>query len=205
MDTISQPRSAAPTFVQRAARIATEVAQPPLVLSLLLLLTAIRYGSGPWGFIPGLVASTTICLAPMLVVVILARQGKLTDHHVGDRKQRRPVMLWTLVSALVGCVFLTLIHTPIAVWAVIAGILSGILALIIVSPFWKVSGHAMTLGGATVSSMLLFGAWSIPFVIAAPLVCWSRVYLKDHTLNQVVAGFVVGAIMFGCAGLVILN
>jgi membrane-associated phospholipid phosphatase len=194
-----------PSIIQRVARISTEVAQPPLVLSLLLVLAAMRDGGGVTALLPGLVAAVTICLAPLLVVVILARRGKLTDHHVGDKKQRRPVMLWTLASALVGCGILTLINTPITVWALIAGILGGILALIIVSPFWKVSGHAMTLGGATVSSAMLFGVWSIPFVIAAPLVCWSRVYLKDHTLSQVITGFLTGLVVFGSACVLILN
>ncbi|MBT2566981.1 phosphatase PAP2 family protein [Arthrobacter sp. ISL-85] len=191
--------------MQRLARLSTEVAQPPLVLSLLLVLAAVRDGGGFGALFPGLVAAVTICLAPLLVVVILARRGKLTDHHVGDKKQRRPVMLWTLGSALVGCGILTLINTPVTAWALIAGILGGILALIIVSPFWKVSGHAMTLGGATISSAILFGVWSIPFVIAAPLVCWSRVYLKDHTLSQVLAGFVTGLVVFGSACALILN
>lgn len=194
-----------PSMIQRLARISTEVAQPPLVLSLLLILAAVRDGEGITTLLPGLVAAVTICLAPLLVVVILARRGKLTDHHVGDKKQRRPVMLWTLASALVGCGILTLINTPVTVWALIAGILGGILALIIVSPFWKVSGHAMTLGGATVSSAMLFGVWSIPFVIAAPLVCWSRVYLKDHTLSQVITGFLTGLVVFGSACVLILN
>lgn len=205
MATDTQFAVVAPSVVQRVARISTEVAQPPLVLSLLLVLASVRDGGGLAALIPGLVAAVTICLAPLLVVVILARRGKLTDHHVGDKKQRRPVMLWTLGSALVGCGILTLINTPVTVWALIAGVLGGILALIIVSPFWKVSGHAMTLGGATVSSAMLFGVWSIPFVIAAPLVCWSRVYLKDHTLSQVLAGFVTGLVVFGSACALILN
>ncbi|MEO5315565.1 hypothetical protein PV772_15855 [Pseudarthrobacter sp. CC12] len=194
-----------PSMIQRVARISTEVAQPPLVLSLLLVLAALRDGGGVTAVLPGLVAAVTICLAPLLVVVILARRGKLTDHHVGNKKQRRPVMLSTLASALLGCGVLTLINTPVTVWALIAGILGGILALIIVSPFWKVSGHAMTLGGATISSAMLFGVWSIPFVLAAPLVCWSRVYLKDHTLSQVLAGFVTGLVVFGSACVLILN
>lgn len=205
MATNTQFAVVTPSVVQRVARISTEVAQPPLVLSLLLVLASVRDGGGIAALLPGVVAAVTICLAPLLVVVILARRGKLTDHHVGDKNQRRPVMLWTLASALVGCGILTLINTPITVWALIAGILGGILALIIVSPFWKVSGHAMTLGGATISSAMLFGVWSIPFVIAAPLVCWSRVYLKDHTLSQVLAGFVTGLVVFGSACALILN
>ena len=49
-----------PSVMQRVARISTEVAQPPLVLSLLLILAAVRDGGGFAALIPGLVAAVTI-------------------------------------------------------------------------------------------------------------------------------------------------
>jgi membrane-associated phospholipid phosphatase len=35
---------------------------------------------------------------------------------------------------------------------------------------------------------LLYGTQTIPFLILIPMVCWARVYLKAHTLMQVIAG-----------------
>lgn len=181
----------------RVARVATEVAQPPLVLSVLLVLASILENPVLPYVSTGLVAALSICLIPFAVVVVMARRGRLTDHHVGDKRQRRGVMLWTLGSAIVGAGLLTLMDTPRPLWGLIGGIFAGILTLIVISPVWKVSGHAMTLGGATVTSLLMFGWAGLPVLVAAPLVCWSRVYLKDHSAAQVIVGFLVGAVAFG--------
>ncbi|WP_461165370.1 phosphatase PAP2 family protein [Arthrobacter sp. R4-81] len=89
--------------------------------------------------------------------------------------------------------------TPKPVWGLIGGILCGIVALIVISPIWKLSGHALTLGGATVSAVLMFGWLGLPFVVAAPLVCWSRVYLRDHSALQVIVGFMTGIVAFGAS------
>jgi membrane-associated phospholipid phosphatase len=193
------------TAVGRLARTATEIAQPPLVLSLLLVLASLLNEGWRVSIWSGVIAALSICLVPFAVVLLLAKKGQLTDHHVGDRKQRRPVMLCTLASALLGCGILGFMGAPAPVWGLIGGILCGILALILVSPVWKISGHAMTLGGATVSSWLMFGWLGLPFFAAAPLVCWSRVYLGDHSAPQVIAGFVTGMIAFGASYILIVG
>lgn len=187
------------TAIGRVARMATEVAQPPLVLSVLLIITSAVSAPLPSSLVPGMVAAFSICIVPWTAVIILARRGKLTDHHVGDRKQRRPVMIWTLCSALLGCLVLALTGAPAPLWGLIAGILAGVLALILISPVWKMSGHALTLGGTATFASLQFGWWALPLIVGAPLVCWSRVFLRDHTARQVIVGFVTGAVAFAAA------
>ena len=195
--TLTAKRSS--TAVGRLARTATEIAQPPLVLSLLLILASLLGDLWLVSIWSGVIAALFICLVPFAAVLILARRGQLTDHHVGDKKQRRPVMLWTLGSALLGCAILSVLGAPQPVWGLIGGILCGIVALIVISPIWKLSGHALTLGGATVSAVLMFGWLGLPFVVAAPLVCWSRVYLRDHSAPQVIVGFITGIVVFGAS------
>ncbi len=189
----------------RLARTATEIAQPPLVLSLLLILASLLSDQRLTSIWSGVIAAVFICLAPFAAVLLLAKRGQLTDHHVGDKRQRRPVMLWTLGSALLGCGILVLVGAPRPVWGLIGGILCGIVALILVSPVWKISGHAMTLGGATVSAVLMFGWLGLPFVVATPLVCWSRVYLRDHSARQVIVGFITGVVAFGASYTLIVS
>lgn len=195
--TLTAERSS--TAVGRLARTATEIAQPPLVLSLLLILASLLSHQWLVSIWSGVIAALFICMVPFAAVLILARRGRLTDHHVGDKKQRRPVMLWTLGSSLLGCAILSVIGAPQPVWGLIGGILCGIVALILISPIWKLSGHALTLGGATVSAVLMFGWLGLPFVVAAPLVCWSRVYLRDHSAPQVIVGFIAGIVAFGAS------
>ncbi|WP_211880062.1 phosphatase PAP2 family protein [Pseudarthrobacter albicanus] len=195
--TLTAERSS--TAVGRLARTATEIAQPPLVLSLLLILASLLGDQWLVSIWSGVIAALFICLVPFAAVLVLAKRGRLTDHHVGDKKQRRPVMLWTLGSSLLGCGILAVVGAPPSVWGLIGGILCGIVALILISPIWKLSGHALTLGGATVSAVLMFGWLGLPFVVAAPLVCWSRVYLRDHSAPQVIVGFITGIVVFGAS------
>jgi Na+/melibiose symporter-like transporter len=184
------------TRLRRLARIATEVAQPPIVLPVLLIWASL-YGQGwPGSIGAGVIASVFICIAPFCVVIVLARHGRLSDHHVGEKKQRRPVMLWTLASSVTGCALLLVMGAPKPVWGVIFGILGGIITLIIVSPFWKLSGHATTLGGSTAIAFHLAGWWALAFAVVGMLVCWSRVYLKDHSKLQVVTGYITGFVVF---------
>ena len=55
------------------------------------------------------------------------------------------------------------------------------------SPKCPVAGHAAATG------VLLLGPLGFIFLSALPLVVWSRVTLKAHTLPQALAGAMVGA------------
>jgi membrane-associated phospholipid phosphatase len=42
--------------------------------------------------------------------------------------------------------------------------------------------------------MHLYGEAPLPFLVLIPLVGWSRVYLRAHTMMQVLAGIALGAV-----------
>jgi len=63
-----------------------------------------------------------------------------------------------------------------------------------VRDFWKISGHTTTYTAiCTFFTVIDFRA-SISFVLL-PLVMWSRLKLKRHTVLQVIVGFIVGLIV----------
>jgi membrane-associated phospholipid phosphatase len=45
-----------------------------------------------------------------------------------------------------------------------------------------------------VALTLLYGTQTLPFLVLIPMVCWARVYLKAHTVMQVIAGAVLATI-----------
>jgi membrane-associated phospholipid phosphatase len=69
-----------------------------------------------------------------------------------------------------------------------------IIITVVISLFWKISAHAMGTAGPIAALILNFEGlyWALIFLI--PAVCWSRVFLKQHTTNQVVWGSVYGFI-----------
>lgn len=59
---------------------------------------------------------------------------------------------------------------------------------------WKISGHATALAG-TCTALSLIDKLFLPLVVFLPLVAWSRLKLKAHTVLQVLAGAAAGAVL----------
>jgi membrane-associated phospholipid phosphatase len=176
----------------RAARAITEALQPPITVALLLLLSPAMEPGFPGTVWFGAVAVLFVCVLPLAAVVVLVRMGKVTDHHVSDRRQRFPVLAMSVVSLLAGLGVLLAINAPYSVIVVVLAIVGGVVVLAVISLFWKISGHAGAIALTTVITVLILGAPWIPLLLLIPAVGWSRVVLRAHTVAQVVAGALVG-------------
>ncbi len=179
----------------RTARWLTEVFQPPVVVTLQLLISPVVEAGFPGTIGYGALAALFVCVLPLLVLLGLVKLGKVTDHHVSNRKQRAPVLLMALGSVVAGLVVLQAISAPRSVLLMALAIVGGIVVLAAVSPFWKISGHAAAVSSAAVISILMLGPAFLPLVLLIPAVGWSRVVLRAHTLAQVVAGSLFGGLV----------
>ena len=179
----------------RAATWVTEVFQPPVVVSIQLLISPLAEPGFPGTVGYGALAALFVCVLPLIVLLVLVRLGKVTDHHVSDRKQRAPVLLMALACIAVGLLVLTAAGAPHSVIAMVLTVVGGVAVLAAVSPFWKMSGHAAAVSCAAVVSVLMLGAAWAPLLVLVPAVCWSRVVLRAHTVAQVVAGALFGGVV----------
>lgn len=177
------------------ARVLTEVFQPPIVVfGLLLISPAIEPGfPGTMWF--GLLAALFVCVLPLAYVLVMVKLGRITDHHVSDRRQRPALLLMALVSVVVGLVVLQLMNGPVSVLVMIIALIGGIGILAVVSAFWKMSGHASALAAAAVIVVAMFGPSWLPVLLLVPAVGWSRLVLRAHTLGQVVVGSLFGGVV----------
>ncbi|QDG68597.1 phosphatase PAP2 family protein [Pseudarthrobacter sp. NIBRBAC000502772] len=178
-----------------AARWLTEVFQPPVVVTLQLLVSPVVEAGFPGTIGYGALAALFVCVLPLVVLLGLVRLGKVTDHHVSNRKQRAPVLLMALASVTAGLVVLQAAGAPRSVMVMVLAIVGGIVVLAAVSPFWKISGHAAAVSSAAVISVLMLGPAWLPLLLLVPAVGWSRVVLRAHTLAQVVAGSLFGGLV----------
>jgi membrane-associated phospholipid phosphatase len=132
---------------------------------------------------------------PLFLLLVLVRLGRVTDHHVSDRKQRAPVLLMALASIVAGLLVLYAAGAPQSVVAMVLAVVAGVVVLAGVSPFWKISGHAAAISSSAVIAVLMLGAQWLPLLLLIPAVGWSRVVLRAHTLAQVVAGSLFGGVV----------
>lgn len=180
-----------------AAHLLTELFQPPVVVSLALLLSPAAEPGFPGTLGYGAVAAFFVCGIPLGILLVLVRLGRVRDHHVSDRKQRLPVLLIAIASVAVGLVVLNAADAPTSVTSAAAVVVAGVLAVALISPFWKISGHAACITFSVLAMIILFGPWWVPLLILIPAVAWSRLVLAAHTLGQLIAGTFLGALMAG--------
>ncbi|GGI74996.1 phosphatase PAP2 family protein [Pseudarthrobacter scleromae] len=173
----------------------TEVFQPPVVVSIQLLLSPITQPGFPGTMGYGALAALFVCVLPLFLLLMLVRRGKVTDHHVSDRRQRAPVLLMALASILAGLLVLAAAGAPQSVVVMVLAVVAGVVVLAAVSPFWKISGHAAAMSSAAVISVLMLGPVWLPLLLLVPAVGWSRVVLRAHTVAQVIAGSLFGGVV----------
>lgn len=177
------------------ARWLTEAFQPPVVVSIQLLISPLPEPGFPGTVGYGALAALFVCVLPLFLLLVLVRQGKVTDHHVSDRKQRAPVLLMALGCIALGLLVLSAVGAPQSVLAMVLAVVGGVAVLAAVSPFWKMSGHAAAISCSAVVAVLMLGAAWSPLLLLVPAVGWSRVVLRAHSVAQVVAGSLFGGLV----------
>ncbi|MET8909498.1 hypothetical protein [Micromonospora sp. NPDC004551] len=110
------------------------------------------------------------------------RRGRYTDHHLGQREQRRLPLLVGVASVAVSLVLFAVAGAPRPLTAMVAVMLAVLAAVAVVNHWWKLSGHAAVAAGSVTVLTLLLGPVLAVSWAAVPLVCWARVRLRDHTL-----------------------
>ncbi|SCF46413.1 PAP2 superfamily protein [Micromonospora matsumotoense] len=181
----------------RVARLVTEVTAPAVLVTGLTVVIGWHSVGGARGLVWGLLATVFAAGVPFAYILGGVRRGRLTDHHLGRREQRRMPLLLGLASAAVGLALLAALGAPRPVLALVAAGVVGLVVAVAVSHWWKMSIHSAVAAGTLVVLVLTFGPRLLPAVPLLALVGWSRVRLRDHTVAQVVVGALVGGLVAG--------
>jgi membrane-associated phospholipid phosphatase len=121
---------------------------------------------------------------PFVLFLVAWKTKWISNWDIQDRKER-PKILWSLVFIeCVAVIFFQLWHlTPILI---------GMVGFGVITHLWKISGHAMSVALAAGLIVVRFGWNWWPVLLCVPLMCWSRVVTKNHTIAQVIAGSIYG-------------
>lgn len=180
----------------RTARIVTEILAPIVLIVVLTVVVAVHAAGDVWA---GLRYATVVIFfagaLPYAILILGVRRGRLGDRHLTKREERPLMMLIGLVSVVTGFVVMRATAAPAELFALVVAMVAGAAVALAVSIWWKISIHtACVSGSVAVLAMLVHPA----MLALAPLVFltgWARVILRDHSLSQVVAGGVVGALV----------
>ena len=137
---------------------------------------------------------TAVCIAFVVIPASLyirrkVKRQEYTDADVSVREHRSSIYLFMGIAELLCFVTLVVFGAPqILIACFIAAILTLILGALI-NTRTKVSAHMAGIGGCTAVLFYVSPVLGI-FTIAASIATgWARIYLKQHTLTQVMIGW----------------
>lgn len=197
-----------------AARIVSMVFTPfylPLVglIALFLFSYLSLYPPGYKFFVLAVVYFFTILLPTFLIHFYRRYQGwSLLEL---GHKERRMVPYAISILCYFACVYLMeRLHIPHFMGSIVTSALLIQIVCACINVWWKISTHTAAIGGVAGALIVfsgLFGFnpvwWFCLVLIVAGILGTSRMILRQHSLAQVVAGFLVG-VSCGIVGVVFL-
>ncbi|MDK2897424.1 MAG: hypothetical protein PWP04_1544 [Candidatus Atribacteria bacterium] len=177
------------------AQVISLIFQPPFVAAGLYAVTSIYLsgeGSTLLFFLWGLLWVT---LFPLLLVWFLARQGKVSDPDLPNRKER--FLPYLTMAGFYGIAWIGyyLFRAPLPFLGITACYLGVILVGAFISLFWKISIHASGLAGPVVALCYYFSPrWALLLVLLIPL-GWARLQLGKHNFAQISAGALMSGVL----------
>jgi len=176
------------------AKFISMVAHPP-VISIPTFIILNYFLAGPDQFIvPTLISIIFGALIPISTSLILIKKMN-TDLDITDRTKRTMPLILAICSYLIGFLVLLWFGAPAIVSVLMLVYGTNTLIILIINFYWKISIHAMGIAGPTAAFIFAFGLVGVLLGLIIPLVMWSRLKLKKHTLSQVIAGSVLGLLL----------
>jgi hypothetical protein len=127
-------------------------------------------------------------IIPLLYLILAPKLNWVEKWDMEKTEERKPflflLIILSLLTSTIICFFGNLLLLKLNIT-----LLSLILVLSIITLFWKVSLHVSINTASAIIINYLYN-WELPWLyIIIPLTFWSRLKLKKHSLNQLLAGF----------------
>ena len=136
-------------------------------------------------------------IGPMLFIFWMYSTDRITDLDMSNRLERERIFGAIVVFYIAGTIALWLTHSPRLLVATLLGYTLSTVVVQYITRYWKISTHALGITAPLVVLCLLYGDEPLPLLVLIPAVCWARVYLRAHTVMQVVAGAVLATFSVG--------
>ena len=151
-------------------------------------------------FIIGIVVMFTIII-PRVTIDLFRRINKWTHWQLSHREHRHMPYFITIASYIACVVLFMQLNTALFMRGMILATLATSLVCALLNVWWKVSTHMASMGGlfgtVIAFSYLFYFNPLIPMccmLMLAGVMGTSRMFLRQHSLAQVIVGFLIGAV-----------
>ena len=142
---------------------------------------------------------TFTILLPTAIIRLYRHYHGLTPLQVGRRRRLVIPYLISIICYSVCYYLMRVNHLPHFISSILMAALAVQMVCALINSWWKISIHTAAIGGVT-GALLAFSLifnfnpvwWLCLVLLLAGMVGTSRMILRQHTLAQVCAGFIVG-------------
>ena len=181
---------------KRIASLTSNILDPFLVSLVLILLLSFKSASSTLDAVKWSLISITVSILPVFSVIIyLVRNHRLESSFIITRRQRTKIYLLAGVCAGIGCIIFPYLGAPPTLRATFVAGLSAVVVFMCVNLLWKISLHTAFVTASVTVLIILYGSIAAVTVVLVPLIAWSRIELKHHSLAQVAAGALLAALI----------
>ena len=186
-----------------AARIVSMVFTPFYLpfLGMMVLFIFSYLGLMPWAYklqLLTLVYLFTILL-PTILIHLYRRYNGWTLIELGHRERRMVPYVISILCYFFCIYVMDMLHIPHFMQTILLAALLIQVICALINVWWKISTHTAAIGGVA-GALFVFGElfgfnpiwWLCLVLILAGILGTSRMILRQHSLLQVVAGFLVG-------------
>jgi len=191
----------------KAARLFSNIVSPPIMFALVGLAFALKEDPTLTGLAWAVFYGLMVSLAPILVVLYLLHTGRIKELHMSDTGERHIPYITAVASAFIAFAIMTLLDGPELLRCLALLNTINLAALGLINIRYLISIHATGIMATFLLTGLVF-SWTLALVLVFPLlvaVCFVRLYLKRHTVVQILAGLILGLctvwlmqVVFGC-------
>lgn len=140
-------------------------------------------------------------LLPTFIIHVYRRYQNWSLLQMSLRKRRVVPYVVSILCYLLCLYVMHVIHIPHFMGSIVMAALSIQIACAITNIWWKISTHTAGIGGmygaiSAFSIIFVFNPiwWLSLLILLGGLVATARMILRQHTLNQVVGGFLIGSV-----------
>ena len=140
--------------------------------------------------------SILVCILPALYIGYMVWRGHITDIHMRVREQRVRPFVVSVICTAVAWMLLRWMEAPSLLPMFTLFSMIQIAVVLLITLTWQISMHSLSITGAVVVAGALYGPGTALLLSPLiPVVGAARIKLRRHTLAQVIAGGILGALL----------
>lgn len=181
----------------KLAELISTITNPPIICIPLFLIICIilSFENGVFNLskfiILELISLVFASVLPMAIIITWAKILN-TDKDISNRQDRFKPLIIGIISYFIGFLVSLYLNADNFLTILLLCYATNTFIVMLITFKWKISVHTTGLSGPVGALILLLGPLGALFGLIYPLLIWSRVLLKKHTLAQAICGAVQG-------------